>query len=895
MPGTKPEFAIGIDIGGSHITAAIVNVDERRIIYDTLTKENLDPKQEATVILSVWTSCIRQCLDKFDGHPLIGMGISIPGPVDYEKGISELMGNDKYEKLYGLDLRHYLYIQFKDRISHPNKITFINDANGFLLGESWINDLRHDHIVAITLGTGIGSGFMQKGVVVNDGPGVPQRGEVFNMPFKNKWSEDFISTRWFLKEYRQRFGVGVKNVKEIADQAVESHKVRALFNEFGTNLGSFLEPILREFDADVLVFGGNVSKSYPLFREAFTSCFDQKIPRIHFSEDTEHAAVAGAVKNILSSGSKEVPRRLSDQFLMPIQELRETEPNSYDIYPSFELSDGSIETGYLKLAKALSSHSHVCIDGYLGIDWDVFIRRLTLAFEKLNVPCLCYNISSAYKNQKEIEEMVSPFLGGKDPLFGKLYPGKLLDFLDLNKLKDIEASENCLSILYGTGSALSHWNSKLIYIDLPKNELQYRSRAGRVFNLGTGLQLPPKEQYKRMFFVDWPVLNRHKQEILFKIDYMVDGQHQDDISWCDASTLRQGLGEITSNSFRVRPWFETGVWGGDWIKKHIKGLNTEVLNYAWSFEFIVPENGVVFSYKGMRLEISFDFLMYFSKEAVLGDSAPVFGTNFPIRFDFLDTFNGGNLSLQCHPNPEFIKKEFSEPFTQDETYYMLDAAPDARVYLGFHEDIEPQAFHEALLESQQKGTQMDVEKFVRVHPAKKHDLFLIPHGTVHCSGKNGLVLEISSTPYIYTFKMYDWMRKGLDGQPRPLNISRAMENLDFDCKGDRVEKDYISKQILIEQGESSKIFRLTTHPNHFYEIFRFEFKDRLEVKNKGQAHVLSLVEGQKIKITTGERSMVIHYAETFVVPAAAQKYELINLGESAVKVIQASVKPDYAL
>jgi mannose-6-phosphate isomerase class I len=428
---------------------------------------------------------------------------------------------------------------------------------------------------------------------------------------------------------------------------------------------------------------------------------------------------------------------------------------------------------------------------------------------------------------------------------------------------------------------------------MPKNEIQYRSRAGGVLNLGMNHVLPPKKQYKRMFFVDWPVLNKHKQKILRSIDYMIDGQYLDTISWCNSSTLLQGLEQITSNVFRVRPWFESGVWGGDWIKNHIGGLNTEVVNYAWSFEFIVPENGVIFSQKGSRLEISFDTLMYFDNKAVLGDAAAVFGTDFPIRFDFLDTFDGGNLSLQCHPSPEFIKNEFSEPFTQDETYYMLDAAPDAKVYLGFNEDIDPNAFHEALKESEHKATPMDVEKYVQVHPAKKHDLFLIPHGTIHCSGKNGMVLEISSTPYIYTFKMYDWMRKDLDGNNRPLNISRAMKNLDFTCKGASVKTEYISKQIMIDQGERWKIWRLTTHAKHFYEVFRFEFDDRLAIQNKHQCHVLSLVEGDKIKIVTEGRSMIVHYAETFVVPAAAQRYELINLGSTSVKVIQSSVKPEY--
>lgn len=268
MDNKLQNIALGVDIGGSHITVAAVDMTTKTIVPGSLSGSPVDNKAQADEILSVWSETIMRVLDKVRIFNVRGIGFAMPGPFDYVNGICLIRGVQKYENLYGVNVGKAI----SSRLGLPCdcKVRFMNDASSFAVGEAWAGKAKGFHrSVAITLGTGFGSAFIDERIPVVDGPLVPKMGCVYHLPFEKGIADEYFSTRWLTALYTEVTGKIAEGAKEVADAAKNDPQVKAIFNEFGDNLGSFLSPWLLKFNTEVLVIGGNISHAYDLFGESF--------------------------------------------------------------------------------------------------------------------------------------------------------------------------------------------------------------------------------------------------------------------------------------------------------------------------------------------------------------------------------------------------------------------------------------------------------------------------------------------------------------------------------------------------------------------------------------------------------------------------------------------------
>ena len=559
--------------------------------------------------------------------------------------------------------------------------------------------------------------------------------------------------------------------------------------------------------------------------------------------------------------------------------------STYDKFPVIAISSppDSAWKGWQAVAERIASElSHgatrIAIECYPGVYEDAILSALESVLRRTVV----IRTSTIWKDSAELNRLIAHDLTD-DPVFGRMNGFTIEDFADPGLLADrrTEVQQQGASpvVVIGTGTALLLPEPQvLIYADLPRWEIQKRHRSGQIGNLAAeNQQDSASAKYKRAYFLDWRVADRIKRQHLERLDYLLDTTDSNNPTLITGNLFRDALRHAVSRPFRVVPFFDPGPWGGQWMR-NIFGLDDKAPNYAWCFDCVPEENSLLFDFGGVRVEVPALDLVFRHPKELLGDAVHGrFGAEFPIRFDLLDTMLGGNLSLQVHPLTEYIQDKFGMNYTQDESYYLLDAAPDASVYLGLRTGIDRCQMGRELTRAQTGECTFDAEKFVNRWPARKHDHFLIPAGTIHCSGANSVVLEISATPYIFTFKLWDWGRLGLDNRPRPIHLQHGLANIQWDRDTEWVKASLINKIQVLARNDHSTEERTGLHAREFIDTRRHWFSAPVSHHTGGGVHVLNLVEGDAVVIESAQNRFSpfeVHYAETFIVPAAVGSYTL---------------------
>ena len=562
--------------------------------------------------------------------------------------------------------------------------------------------------------------------------------------------------------------------------------------------------------------------------------------------------------------------------------------SDYDKFPATE-TQGPIWRGWTEICSEIAlrtsgENALLVFDTYHG----VYDAELTEAVGKIWPEAEWITTESLFHDEAYLRALTEPYVTD-DELFGYLSPLGIADYFDPARLA--EARERIRRrtgrvIVYGCGAGYVAPNADLtLYADMARWEIQQRFRAHAIHGLGVdNSQERPARQYKRGYFNDWPVLDNHKKSLYHRVDYWIDTHHPGRPLMIAAETFMQGIARTVRRPFRVVPFFDPAPWGGQWMKE-VCDLDRSRANFGWCFDCVPEENSLLLSIDGERFEMPAQNLVYLRPEELLGAAdRQRFGESFPIRFDFLDTIGGGNLSLQVHPTNSYIRQTFGMRYTQDESYYLLDAEPGACVYLGLRRGVDPERMLADLRRAQEEGGGFDAERYVNRFPAQKHDHYLIPAGTIHCSGAGAMVLEISATPNIFTFKMWDWGRMGLDGKPRPINIGHASHVINWSRDTDEILRRHCNCFEPVASGEGWREERTGLHEAEFIETRRHWFTVPVQHDTCDGVQVFNLIEGAAAVVespTQAFEPFTVHYAETFIIPASVGRYTIRPLEPGA--------------
>ena len=450
-----------------------------------------------------------------------------------------------------------------------------------------------------------------------------------------------------------------------------------------------------------------------------------------------------------------------------------------------------------------------------------------------------------------------------------------------------------LIVVYGPGASLVP-HDILWYADLPKRYAESAVTTGNGLNLGQPIRAGPGTT-KRLFFIDWPLLDRHRDDIADGSDWWIDMQDPTAPALLDGKTLRATLADLGRGLF-VPDQPSTPRPGAAIGRSNTSATTGGELNTALGYELIAPEAGVLIgpgTGRRWSCRSSWSWPPIPPRCSVLPCSR-CSARRSPSASTTSTRSAGATSRCTATRNQIICARYLDGPTPSMNRITSWSAGKRRRVFLGLRTDADVDKFRTEADAPTRAAGDSKYPTTCRRSPATAHQLFLIPGGTPHGSGEGNVVLEISATPYLYSLRFYDWLRQKVDGALRPVHVGHAFRNLNVDRRGSAVEHDLVPQPRTVRQGDGWHEELLGSLPEMFFEVRRLVLPPGAVAGDKTVRTVPCTERrgGRRrawwLRPTALTHSLV--YAETLVVPAAVGQYSMRSLGPGTVRVVKALVR-----
>ena len=500
--------------------------------------------------------------------------------------------------------------------------------------------------------------------------------------------------------------------------------------------------------------------------------------------------------------------------------------------------------------------TRVGIDCYAGAEIGALARQLEEFVENVRL----IDATTLAMDEKELDEKLAPYLPtdrDRDPVL--LYGRRFLEgYEGLQNAEKVQALKEKLDkadgpvVVYGMGAlckALRESYDLKVWMDLSPRQTAINYKTGLAINYGSTHSRPFSQLMRRNYYVDFETALDLRWELIREkaLDGYIFADDPQKMQWLPYVALLDRFDELNRSPMRCRPVYLEGVWGGFYVHK-LRKLPKEMKNCAWVFDMIPMEVSLAATFDGNEFEVPFYTFVQAMGEKLLGKRAyDAFGGYFPIRFNYDDTYHAnGNMSIQCHPDAEYVMKNHSELGRQDESYYVCVTAQDAKTYLGFQNEDSCEKFFAAAEKAQETHELIDYTQYINAVPSVPGTQVMIPAGTVHASGRNQVILEIGSlTVGSYTYKLYDYQRiDPQTGLPRPIHLKMGRDVIHPERTAEFVRDNLVNHGGVVRQGEDWCEKVVGEHDLLYFSLRNLVFATSMEDDTRDDFHVLALVDGK---------------------------------------------------